>query len=213
MKTTTSTRKSKKQHHPVMGNPVSPTFKKDLHIFDDEKLISRCTHIDRDTTSFAVHESKNMEGYVECDICGTVFNPDIVNKEYVKDAVDRMLNIMETIKMINIDMDVDDDDYVSFLNIIPYIKRVPCIYEKANESFKCYFNMDIMKPIMGPYGTTIPTFMPIGESPLPITPMRVEGNPLLDPLTLNLPCMDNGMPRPKRTTPPSKKEKSDSAKK
>lgn len=162
MKTNTTTTKKINKGYPMMGNPVPSTFKKDLHIFDDEKFICRCSHIDRDDIKFAIHKMKDMDGYVECDICGAIFNPDVINKEYVKDVVNRMLNIMETIKMINIGMDVDDEEYISFLNIIPYIKRLPYIYEKVHSDFN-KLSKDVGKVEMGPYGIMPPPFVPLND--------------------------------------------------
>ena len=109
-----------------------------LGITKEEQLKAICMHRDLqghsmlDTTSSIVGEAK-------CKICGETFNiVDGCSDQDIEDAVNNLLDVLQTTKTLYVDMPVEAAR--KFYTIIGMLKKVPALYKIASENFTKHEN-------------------------------------------------------------------------
>lgn len=103
-----------------------------LSVSQQDMLRSRCTH--KVDGKFATQ--KNADGTVTCLICGETFELFNEETEAVDSAVDCVVNILQSIKTYYVDM--PDAVAIEFFQIIPFIKKIPKLYDIALKNFNAY---------------------------------------------------------------------------
>lgn len=127
-----------------MTNPLTPeereTLKVDnsftLQVTPQEMAESVCTHKHPDKGEFSV--IPNADGTVTCTICHQTFNPNAVDDKYVGDAVDAVINTLETCKFLAVDM--NPEIIRGYFQMIPFLKKLPQFYKLAHQSYMRYNN-------------------------------------------------------------------------
>ena len=95
---------------PKMVNPLTAdereALKTDnsftLNITPAEAAAAVCTHKDPQKGQFAI--VANGDGTCTCSICHRTFSPDMVDEKLVEDATKTMINVLETSKLIGLDL-------------------------------------------------------------------------------------------------------------
>lgn len=114
----------------------------DFVINEKEKFMSKCNHRKADNSADTLTE--NEDGSYTCGICGTTFNPLSTNysKEDVKKDISKVIDIIETMKMIDSvnkdDSEKDNDIKQQYYDLILYLKKLPDLYEKMVNRYKDY---------------------------------------------------------------------------
>ena len=96
----------------------------------------QCNHYNKNKTSALV---SNNDGTVTCSICGTTFRvigPNDGNTDDVKKAVDTVLDYMNTCKIAYYSL--SPDTALTFFQIIPFLEKVPTLYDMAMKDFSKY---------------------------------------------------------------------------
>ena len=111
----------------------------DLSVSDDAILRGNCNHYNTDGTP-AIYPDKDGSGGYTCAICGTHFNMRDFSPEDVKNSVENVLDILNTIKVMY--LSVDPTAATDYFQIIPFIEKIPKLYEVATNDFSRYDNAD-----------------------------------------------------------------------
>ena len=111
----------------------------DLSVSDDAVLRGNCNHYNPDGTP-AIYPDKDGSGGYTCAICGTHFNMRDFTPEDVKNSVDNVLDILNTIKVMY--LSVDPHAAMDYFQIIPFIEKIPKLYEVATNDFSKYDRAD-----------------------------------------------------------------------
>jgi hypothetical protein len=100
-----------------------------LQITETDRLRAGCNHRRQDGYGDAIVEDN--DGVCRCQICGYEFRPIDVqtSKEELNDAVTSIVDILQTIKLLYIDMPADPAR--EFYQIIPLIEKIPKLFEYA----------------------------------------------------------------------------------
>lgn len=163
-------------NRPAMSNPLTDEQLKllataedsfDLKIKPEEIAKAVCTHKNTQKGVFEIVPNNNPEqpGLVTCKICHATFNPDLVNEQYVHQATDMVLNVLQTCKLIGVDL--NDEVIRQYFTIIPLIERIPKLYKLVNNSFKKYNDPQALAPqngpnMMGMYNAMVNPAVPMG---------------------------------------------------
>lgn len=163
-------------NRPAMSNPLTDEQRKllataedsfDLKIKPEEIAKAVCTHKNTQQGVFEIVPNNNPEqpGLVTCKICHATFNPDVVNEQYVHQAIDMVLNVLQTCKLIGVDL--NDEVIRQYFTIIPLIERIPKLYKLVNNSFKKYNDPQALAPqngpnMMGMYNAMVNPAVPMG---------------------------------------------------
>lgn len=142
---------------PRMSNPLNEqqykllmnTFQEEfnLKVTDEELAKAICTHkysenmpgVDPNMIGkYAVVPVPGEPGMLMCKICHTKFNPDLVNSDYVNDMVDKYHNVVETCKLIGLDL--NNDVIKSYFSMTPYVERLPKLLSAVTSVFDKYNN-------------------------------------------------------------------------
>lgn len=78
----------------------------------------------------------NQDGSYTCNICGERFYYMPYEQQNVEDTVARMLDYLQTMKMLFVDL--PPEAAKSYFQIIPMLKKFPKVYELANSNFSKY---------------------------------------------------------------------------
>ena len=125
----------------VWTNPVTPEKAKllmktspklSLTLSELDILKASCTHRDPATRSTTLVE--NGDGTVTCTKCGSTFNIVETTQEEVERYVNSLVDIMQTSKLLYVDMPVDAVE--SYFSIIPLVEKIPQLYTTAVDRFK-----------------------------------------------------------------------------
>ena len=110
-----------------------------LAITETERLKATCNHRYNNGTD-AIVETEN--GLCRCNICGHVFDPIDANttKEDLIASIQTTLDILQTIKMIYLDM--PEQTAREFFVMIPLLEKVPELFERAAKSYARYDNVN-----------------------------------------------------------------------
>ena len=105
-----------------------------LSITQDEYLRGICNHRTADGTQDALMYD-NITGEATCSICGYKFKPvdTSLTPEEIKDAVDNIVDILQTTKLLYIDLPAEAAK--EYFQIIPLIGKVPQLFEFAAKNF------------------------------------------------------------------------------
>lgn len=160
-----------------------------LVVTETEKLRATCNHRlyapDANGKTDAITEDP-VTGVCRCAICGYEFSPIdySTNADTLKTAVNDVLDILQTIKLIYVDM--PDDVAREYYVIIPLIERIPQLFERAVKNYSKYDNQN-------PYGfnnrnmNIVQLFNMmsgyLSGQPMPQQPMQQPmGNPYQQPM-------------------------------
>lgn len=101
-----------------------------LEVAQADMLRAKCTHRDPVNGKFSV--VPNEDGSWTCTKCGTTFN--IVQRpiEEIESYVNGIIDILETSKMTYVDM--PDEAVVSYYQMIPFLEKLPKLFEVASNS-------------------------------------------------------------------------------
>ncbi len=106
----------------------------DLKVSQQEIAYAICAHKRDDKFDLVADD----QGNAICRTCGAKFRPDEVTEEYVQNATEQILNVLQTIKMLGVDLNVDV--FRQYFAMIPYIQRIPKLYKVVLGSFEKYNN-------------------------------------------------------------------------
>lgn len=130
------------QQAPKMTTGLSPELQNELRnmrttftlqVTPEEQNMSKCYH--KHNGNFSTHQ--NPDGSFTCDICHATFNVVETTPEEVREITNQFINILQTIKLFNVDM---PDQWASFFSIIPMIDKVPELYKISLDTIRKYQN-------------------------------------------------------------------------
>lgn len=128
---------------PKMVNPLTDEERKSLQqnnaftlqVTQQELAQGVCTHKDPETGRYAT--VKNPDGTCTCSICHTTFDPDkVVDADYVKRVTSDFLNVLETSKLLGVDL--NSDVIRGVFQMVPFVKKIPELFTIAQTSFLRY---------------------------------------------------------------------------
>lgn len=144
---------------PRMSNPLDEkqfrllmnTFQEEfnLKVTEEEMAKAICTHkypegmpgVDpKMYGKYATVPVPGEPGMMMCKICHTKFNPDIVDVNYVEDMVEKYHNVIETCKLIGLDL--NSDVIKQYFSMTPYVERLPKLYNAVIGVFERYNNIN-----------------------------------------------------------------------
>ena len=109
-----------------------------LGITKEDSLRAICMH--RNMQGHSTLEAYDgVSGKAKCAICGEVFNVvDTCDDQSIKDAVDNLIDILQTTKTLYVDMPVEAAK--RFYPILALLKKVPGLYKVSIENFQKHEN-------------------------------------------------------------------------
>ena len=108
-----------------------------LGITNREKLVAVCMH--RDLSGKSALSPDPTTNEVTCLICGERFQVvDRCSEQDIQNAVDNLLDILQTTKTLYVDM--PSDAARNFYTIIALIKKIPGLYKIATDNFSKHEN-------------------------------------------------------------------------
>ena len=108
-----------------------------LGITNREKLVAICMHRDLNGKSALAPDPTTNE--VTCLICGEKFQVvDRCSEQDIQNAVDNLLDILQTTKTLYVDM--PSDAARNFYTIIALIKKIPGLYKISTDNFSKHEN-------------------------------------------------------------------------
>ena len=111
-----------------------------LSVSDEELLRGQCNHYNSDRTSALV---ENPDGSYTCSICGDSFNVHTGTTEDVKNAVQLVLDYMNTCKTSYLSL--SPDAALTYFQIIPFLKKFPDLYDLAIKDYAKHNNINPMQ--------------------------------------------------------------------
>ena len=114
-----------------------------LALNETDKLKAACNHRSLDGLQDALYEEE--DGSVRCSICGYKFRPidanmNVTTKESLIASCSEITDILQTIKMIWID--IDDKVAREYFQLIPLIDKIPELFEIAAKNFAKHGNIN-----------------------------------------------------------------------
>lgn len=119
-----------------------------LEISEEDILRARCTH--KADGKFALIQNNDAEGTVTCSICGAKFLLSETNLESVQAGTQLIIDFLQTIKTYYLDM--PDQIAMSYFQMIPFLEKLPKLYQIALENFNKYEGMGMANQSQGMYG-------------------------------------------------------------
>lgn len=110
-----------------------------LALTQTEKLKAACNHRRADGLGDSLVE--NPDGTVSCQICGYTFkpvDPATSGEEYLNAAVAEIVDILQTVKMLWID--VDPQVLREYSQVLPLIEKLPQLYQIAVKNYSNHEN-------------------------------------------------------------------------
>ena len=158
-----------------------------LDVSDEDMLRSRCTHKTLDG-KFATILNNDAEGTVTCSICGANFGLLEVPKESAEAAVRLIVDLLQSIKTYYVDM--PDSVAIQFFQMIPFIEKIPKLYEIALNNFNKYGDVGMGNQSPNMYG-----FNMLGAITSPMAYQGGYGAPMAPGgYPMGVPMMPNGYP-------------------
>ena len=103
-----------------------------LEVPESQLLQSKCTH--RDTVNHRFSVVPNEDGSYTCTKCGKTFFIVQKSPQEIETYVNGIVDILETAKMLYVDM--PDDAITTYYQMIPFLEKLPKIYETAASNFE-----------------------------------------------------------------------------
>ena len=103
-----------------------------LNVTPTEMAQAMCAH--RNNGEYTI--VPNGDGTCTCTQCHATFSPDVVDYEYAKNAVDMAVNVMETAKLMGID--INTQVFRDYYQYEPFFKKLPQMFKLASNSFNRY---------------------------------------------------------------------------
>ena len=107
----------------------------DIKVSTDDLLIAKCTHREKSGTSSLINVGGNRW---RCTICGQEFNMFDGTEEDVANAVNNMVDILQTAKTIY--LDAPDNLTAQYYQQIPLLQKLPKIFKASLNNFSKYEN-------------------------------------------------------------------------
>lgn len=121
-----------------------------LSITKEEMAKGQCNHYDKvNGTSALVPDADGSNGCT-CSICGTHFYPREFKQDEIQASVDNILDILNTIKVMY--LSIDPNAALEYFQVIPFISKIPELYNIAITDFKRYEGVDSFIPGQGSNG-------------------------------------------------------------
>ena len=95
------------------------------------RLKYRCNHTKDNMYTF--HVDKN--GNTVCPLCGEIFNPNCVDKDYVAKAAYSIKNICNTVKMLAAFSNCEEIDIEKIADIMALVDELPDMYSEVHGEF------------------------------------------------------------------------------
>lgn len=118
-----------------------------LSVSETELLKGQCNHY-FSNGSPALVPSADGTGYT-CSICGTTFHSHEFTEDDVKNATQNILDILNTIKVMY--LSIDSNAALEFFQILPFIEKIPMLYNIAVNDFKRYEGTNINNNNISPF--------------------------------------------------------------
>ena len=115
-----------------------------LSITKEELAKGQCNHYDKVNGMSALIPDADGSNGCTCSICGTHFYSRDFTPEEVKASTDTVLDILNTIKIMYLSL--DPKAALEFFQIIPFIAKIPELYNIAVNDFKKYEGVDSFIP-------------------------------------------------------------------
>ena len=104
-----------------------------LALTKEEVLRGQCTHINEQGQPAYIN---NPDGTCTCTICGHTWKSADLSKDDVERAVQTVLDIMQTIKILYVNM--PEQAGREYWQTIPLLEKLPKLYEVASDNFRSY---------------------------------------------------------------------------
>lgn len=114
-----------------------------LSVSPEELAKGQCNHYKLDGSSAIVFDNDGSGGCT-CTICGTHFNTKEFGAGEVENATQNILDILNAIKLMY--LSIDPNAALEFFQIIPFIEKIPKLYNIAAEDFKKYEGVNQFNP-------------------------------------------------------------------
>jgi hypothetical protein len=136
------------QKNVLTAEEISMLMKKEnqftLVLSETDKLKAFCTHKLPQPKPDGTNDSlvDNPDGTCTCSICGYTFRPINagVSTEELNDAVSAVLDVLQTIKMIWID--IDPKVVREYFQIIPLLEKIPHLFDIAVKNYSKHENFN-----------------------------------------------------------------------
>ncbi len=171
-----------------------------LEVSAEDMMRAKCTHKTLDG-KFAVVNNNDAEGSVTCSICGARFILSDAPAENVQTATDLIIDILQTIKTNYVD--IPEAIAVQFFQMLPFIEKIPKLYQIAADNFNKYEGAGIVNQSQNMFGfnmlgaITSPSFGFQQQPYMPQQPYMAQqpmwGNPQQAPMSGN-PFGNYGVP-------------------
>lgn len=120
----------------------SPQFS--LAVNEEDLYRSICTHKSIDGSNnitLVENTNPNLRGDTMCTVCGETFNYIDFSEAEVQEAVDTVIDILQTIKTRYLDLPVATIQ--EYFPIIALLKKIPKLYTMSNRDFSKYGNNNV----------------------------------------------------------------------
>ena len=114
-----------------------------LSVTEEELARGQCNHYNLNGTSALIPDQDGSGGST-CAICGTHFTSRDFTQEDVQNATQNILDILNTIKILY--LSIDPSAALEYFQIIPFIEKIPQLYNIAVADFKRYEGVNNMVP-------------------------------------------------------------------
>ena len=106
-----------------------------LSVSDEDMAVCQCNHVKTNGQSALIPDNDGSNGYT-CSMCGTHFYMRQTTKEEVKINTDYITDVLNTIKVMYLSL--DPSMALQFFQIIPFIQKIPDMYEIAMNDLRKY---------------------------------------------------------------------------
>lgn len=127
---------------------INPLTKKELFdiirknekiMMQNQAIISRCTH--KDSSGRLGEIIDCPDGYVQCNICGEKFKVlENLSTDEVNRQIEGIVNLFETIKLFSDFCPLSEDEIIKIAAALPYIKKLPKIFEETISNYKSSYH-------------------------------------------------------------------------
>jgi hypothetical protein len=104
-----------------------------LSLTKEEIFRGQCNHLDENGNPSYI---TNPDGSSTCTICGHTWRSIDTTKDKVEEAVQVILDILQTTKIMYVNM--PEQASREFFQIIPMIEKIPQLYQVASDNFRSY---------------------------------------------------------------------------